>query len=79
MLFRSNEGDVCDGVDNDCDGAADEGLGGMEGFPIFGSCNGRDDDCDGSIDEDFPECFVIPVGGPFRCENGLLVLGCPQP
>ncbi len=37
--------EICDDLDNDCDGATDEGFGGAE------VCNGQDDDCDGDIDE----------------------------
>ena len=37
--------EVCDGVDNDCDGETDEGINQAE------VCNGVDDDCDGETDE----------------------------
>lgn len=40
------EVEVCNGVDDDCDGKVDEGL---DGVPE--SCNLRDDDCDGEVDE----------------------------
>ncbi|MCA9540700.1 MAG: hypothetical protein KC620_17495, partial [Myxococcales bacterium] len=46
--------EVCDGVDNDCDEAIDEGLqnacGGC-GPPPVEVCNGVDDDCDARVDE----------------------------
>ncbi len=42
--------EVCNGVDDDCDGAIDEG--GVCCTPTAEVCNGKDDDCDGAIDED---------------------------
>ena len=42
--------EVCNGQDDDCDGAVDEDC----GAPCVASdevCNGEDDDCDGAIDE----------------------------
>lgn len=43
--------EVCNGVDDDCDGSVDEDL------EVSEACNGVDDDCDGSVDEelDAPE------------------------
>ena len=44
---------VCDGLDDDCDGQTDEGIG-----SVPEECNGVDDDCDGRVDEHIeqPEC-----------------------
>jgi hypothetical protein len=46
--------EVCNGVDDDCDGEADEGTrnacGDCGALPTE-TCNGSDDDCDGLVDE----------------------------
>jgi predicted CxxxxCH...CXXCH cytochrome family protein len=42
--------EICDGLDNNCDGQADEGLAAVDadddGYSAFGSCGGSADDCD---------------------------------
>ncbi|MBN1773630.1 MAG: PQQ-binding-like beta-propeller repeat protein [Deltaproteobacteria bacterium] len=52
----------CDGLDNDCDGASDEGMlnacGGCGAPPPELCGNSLDDDCDGAIDED---CACDPL------------------
>jgi hypothetical protein len=45
----------CNGVDDDCNGQVDEGLG-----AVPESCNAVDDDCDGTIDESCPCYFDRP-------------------
>ncbi|TNF36461.1 MAG: hypothetical protein EP329_05245, partial [Deltaproteobacteria bacterium] len=51
--------EVCNGRDDDCDGAVDEGVAnacGACGAVPEETCNGVDDDCDGEIDEGCAVC-----------------------
>ncbi|MBU1429678.1 hypothetical protein KKF91_03855 [Myxococcota bacterium] len=58
VLAEAIPQEVCNGVDDDCDGLIDEGVTnpcGQCGPTPVERCNGLDDDCDGEIDEDFPQ------------------------
>jgi len=69
--------EVCNGLDDDCDGQIDEGLANSCGVcgaadPVE-TCNGIDDDCNGQIDEGLTnlcgECGAIDE--PEECGDGL--------
>ncbi|MBI2552035.1 peptidoglycan DD-metalloendopeptidase family protein [Candidatus Uhrbacteria bacterium] len=69
--------ETCDGVDNDCDGATDEGL--LNACGVCGSapvevCDELDNDCDGGVDEG----FTITCGSAaIACVAGVLIeCGC---
>lgn len=56
--IRPGAAEQCDGLDNNCNGLVDEGLG-----SIAEQCNGADDNCNGLVDEGNP-------GGGASCSTG---------
>jgi hypothetical protein len=64
--------EVCNGLDDDCDGLVDEDLGQAD------ICNGLDDDCDGLIDEDGIEtnCIINPGTINVSVEGHMFSVTC---
>ncbi len=67
----------CNGLDDNCDGQADEGLSALPEL-----CNGIDDDCDGQIDEDptdAPGWYVDADLDSYGAADGVPVYACEAP
>ena len=87
-----NPGDVCDGVDNNCNGQIDEGAtkcGSPLHCPTPEVCNGLDDNCDGIIDNapgqgPYTACPAMCQPSPEICDgcdnncNGIVDDGVPN-
>ena len=71
--------EVCNNLDDDCDGKVDEGLGTCTCSPRAERCDGVDDDCDGKIDEGLTrQCGTGTCLGTETCTNGVFT-GCNAP
>jgi hypothetical protein len=62
--------EVCNGLDDDCNGIVDDGGVCAACTPQLEVCNGVDDDCDGTIDD-----APIDVGKPCGVTRGACVAG----
>ena len=75
------EGEACNALDDDCDGAVDEGLlnaCGRCGLTPVENCDGVDNDCDGIMDEGTlcAEGFTCSLG---ICASDCISNECPDP
>jgi len=68
--------EVCNNLDDDCDGKTDEGLAGCTCSPQGEQCDNDDDDCDTRIDEGISRpCGTGTCQGTETCAAGVFV-GC---
>ena len=71
--------EVCNNLDDDCDGKTDEGLTGCTCVPQGEQCNNVDDDCDLLIDEGIQRpCGTGTCQGIETCSAGVFS-GCTAP
>jgi hypothetical protein len=78
-MYDPGQAEVCNGVDDDCDGDVDEGLGGVREV-----CNGLDDNCDNQTDENDPQagasCSLGALGGcgagTLHCDGNIESVRC---
>ena len=67
--------EVCNGIDDDCDGVVDEGF-----DDINEVCNNIDDNCNGQVDEDLESTCANECGtGDLLCIAGIEVCFAPPP
>ena len=64
--------EICNQLDDNCNGLVDEGLSGCTCIPQGEQCNNMDDDCDGQIDEDLTRaCGTGTCQGIETCSAGV--------
>ena len=66
--------ELCNGLDDDCDGEVDEGFSEIEEV-----CNNIDDNCNGVVDEGAWECDEGCGPGPNLCVAGEFICTAPLP